>query len=137
MTYIHGMDISEVITAGGGVKALGAKLGIAHTSVIGWRQAGRIPAERCLAVSQATGIPLHELRPDIYPAPTDPARPFLSATALPAPNTGSKPGSPAMAAGTGSEARDEAAPIVSLPPNPDRAPGERAGLTPQQAEEAA
>lgn len=28
-------------------------------------------------------------------------------------------------------------PTVSLPPNPDRVPGERAGLSPQQAEEAA
>lgn len=29
----------------------------------------RIPPQKCLRVSQRFGIPLHELRPDIYPAP--------------------------------------------------------------------
>jgi len=63
------MDIERIFAAAGGVKALGVKLGIAHTSVIGWRQSGRVPAERCQAISAVTGIPLHVLRPDIYPDP--------------------------------------------------------------------
>jgi DNA-binding transcriptional regulator YdaS (Cro superfamily) len=27
----------------------------------------RVPAERVLAIEAATGVPRHELRPDIYP----------------------------------------------------------------------
>jgi DNA-binding transcriptional regulator YdaS (Cro superfamily) len=37
----------------------------------------RVPAERVLDVERATGVPRHELRPDIYPPPTvasDPER---------------------------------------------------------------
>ena len=32
-------------------------------------ESGKIPPERCLLVNRVTGIPLHELRPDIYPKP--------------------------------------------------------------------
>lgn len=38
----------------------------------GWRVKSRkyaTPAEYCQAVAQKSGIPLHELRPDIYPSP--------------------------------------------------------------------
>jgi hypothetical protein len=38
-------------------------------------------------------------------------RPFPSTTALPAPTSGSKPGSPAMAVGAGTEAREAEAPF--------------------------
>jgi DNA-binding transcriptional regulator YdaS (Cro superfamily) len=61
--------IKEVIDAAGGVKALAAKVGVHRTTVIGWRVAGEIPMHRVLAVSEASGIPPHVLRPDIYPAP--------------------------------------------------------------------
>jgi DNA-binding transcriptional regulator YdaS (Cro superfamily) len=28
---------------------------------------GRVPAERVLSIEAATGVPRHELRPDLYP----------------------------------------------------------------------
>jgi len=60
------MNIEQIIKAGGGATAIARKLGIAHSSVLGWRA---VPAERCMRVAALTGIPLHTLRPDVYPAP--------------------------------------------------------------------
>jgi len=40
---------------------------VRHQSIYSWK---RIPAERVLDIERATGVPRHELRPDIYPAPT-------------------------------------------------------------------
>lgn len=40
--------------------------GITHGAVSQWRQ---VPAERVLVVERVTGVPRHELRPDIYPPP--------------------------------------------------------------------
>lgn len=47
---------------------IATELGITHSAVSQWR---RVPADRVLEVERITGIPRHELRPDIYPA--DPA----------------------------------------------------------------
>jgi DNA-binding transcriptional regulator YdaS (Cro superfamily) len=52
--------------------ALGRRLGVAHSTVVRWA-ANRVPAERVRAVADATGIPPHELRPDIFPPPVTPA----------------------------------------------------------------
>lgn len=46
---------------------LARKLGITHGAVYQW---DKVPAERVLDVERLTGIPRHELRPDIYPAPS-------------------------------------------------------------------
>lgn len=43
-------------------------LGLRHSTILAWRQ---VPAKHCLAVADLTGIPLHELRGDVYRA--DPA----------------------------------------------------------------
>ena len=40
------------------------ELGITHGAVSQWQ---KVPAERVLDVERITGIPRHELRPDIYP----------------------------------------------------------------------
>ena len=42
-------------------------LGISPQAIRKWERAGRVPAERVLQVEASTGIPRHELRPDIYP----------------------------------------------------------------------
>lgn len=50
--------------AGGNV-GLAKKLGgLTPQAVSQWR---RVPVERVLDVERATGVPRHELRPDIYP----------------------------------------------------------------------
>ena len=52
----------------GGAAGLSRKLNNAITpqAISQWR---KVPAERAMAVSEATGVPLHELRPDVFPAP--------------------------------------------------------------------
>ncbi|MCH8137231.1 MAG: helix-turn-helix domain-containing protein [Proteobacteria bacterium] len=46
---------------------LADQLGISRAAVTQWH---RIPAERVIAIEQATGIDRHDLRPDIYPEAT-------------------------------------------------------------------
>jgi len=48
---------------------LARRVGVDKSVVTRWA-ARRIPAERVLDIESATGIPRHELRPDIYPPPT-------------------------------------------------------------------
>lgn len=48
---------------------LARRLHIAPQAVFSWRAKGRVPAARVLAVEAATGVPRHEIRPDIYPPP--------------------------------------------------------------------
>ncbi len=47
---------------------LAAAFDIEKSSVLYWARK-RVPAERVLDVERITGIPRHQLRPDIYPAP--------------------------------------------------------------------
>jgi len=56
----------RAIDAAGGPTALARVLGIKLPSLYSWR---RIPAERVRRVSEITGIPRHELRPDLWDAP--------------------------------------------------------------------
>jgi DNA-binding transcriptional regulator YdaS (Cro superfamily) len=44
--------------------ALARRLGVAHSTVLRWAE-HRVPADRLAAVSDATGIPADELRPDL------------------------------------------------------------------------
>lgn len=44
-------------------------LGIRVQAITGWKRLKQIPADRVLAVEEITGVPRHELRPDIYPPP--------------------------------------------------------------------
>ena len=41
------------------------KCGVSPQAITKWLS--RIPAERVLEVEKATGLPRHELRPDLYP----------------------------------------------------------------------
>jgi DNA-binding transcriptional regulator YdaS (Cro superfamily) len=61
--------LEQAIAAAGSMTALAMALGVTPQSVAGWVQ---VPAERCLAVEAATGIPRHVLRPDIYGPPPGP-----------------------------------------------------------------
>ncbi|MBT1262527.1 chaperone [Pseudomonas syringae] len=53
--------------AAGSQSALARVLGCTPQNVQRWCASGRVPAERVISVEQATGIPRHELRPDLYP----------------------------------------------------------------------
>lgn len=57
----------EAISKSGGVVRLARELQISPQAVCKWK---RVPAERVLAVSRASGIPCHVLRPDIFESPT-------------------------------------------------------------------
>jgi len=65
--------IAAAIEAVGGPTKLARAIGVDHSTVIGWRRANRLPAERVPAVASLSGIPKHELRPDLFDAPS-PAR---------------------------------------------------------------
>jgi DNA-binding transcriptional regulator YdaS (Cro superfamily) len=59
---------AAAIKAVGGGSALARAVGVTRFAVNQWRTAG-VPALRVSDVSRLTGIPLHELRPDIFPHP--------------------------------------------------------------------
>ena len=49
------------------VTALAEMLGVSHSTVIRWEDGSiRMPAERAVQISELTGIPCHELRPDLW-----------------------------------------------------------------------
>lgn len=54
----------RAVEAVGGYAALARKLGKTRGGLWQWK---RVPAERVLAVEAATGVPRHQLRPDLYP----------------------------------------------------------------------
>jgi DNA-binding transcriptional regulator YdaS (Cro superfamily) len=56
----------RAVAAVGGVTRLAEKIGVTRSAVSQWP---RVPVERVLDVERVTGVPRHELRPDIYPAP--------------------------------------------------------------------
>lgn len=60
------MDIRTIIKTAGGPSKVAAALRLTHPTIIGW---SRVPAEHAITVSRLTGIPVHELRPDVFPAP--------------------------------------------------------------------
>jgi len=51
----------------GGQSALARLLGCTPQAVQRMCATGRIPAERVLAIEEATGVSRHALRPDLYP----------------------------------------------------------------------
>ena len=61
--------VRQAVRAAGSLEKLGKACGCSKQNVWSWCQAGRIPAERVLAVEAATGIPREKLRPDLFGAP--------------------------------------------------------------------
>lgn len=55
--------LDEAIRAAGGVSELARRIGISQPSVSNWE---RVPAERVIAVEQATNVSRTVLRPDLY-----------------------------------------------------------------------
>jgi DNA-binding transcriptional regulator YdaS (Cro superfamily) len=57
--------MKTVLDAVGGVTKLAALLDVRHQTISQWK-IRRIPAERVLEIETVTGVPRHELRPDLY-----------------------------------------------------------------------
>lgn len=55
--------IQRVVDAVGGVAPLAAHLGIRAPSIYSWK---KIPPRRVRKISEITGIPASELRPDLF-----------------------------------------------------------------------
>ena len=62
-------SLHELLMRRGRVKAIADALGIRTQAVSQWR---RVPAEHAIVIADKLGIPLHELRPDLWPSPSAP-----------------------------------------------------------------
>lgn len=58
--------MKKAISATGGPVALAAECNVKYQAVQRWGRKG-CPAERVISVERASGVPRHELRPDLYP----------------------------------------------------------------------
>jgi DNA-binding transcriptional regulator YdaS (Cro superfamily) len=65
--------LDTAIHAAGSARKLASAIGVSGMAISQWRKkySGAVPASRVLAIFQATGVTPHELRPDLYPNPTD------------------------------------------------------------------
>lgn len=68
--------LKQAVEKAGGPAKLGQLLGISGAAVSQWRMC---PPLRVIAVEAASGVPRHDLRPDLYPPPA------ANADAAPAP----------------------------------------------------
>lgn len=66
MTEDRKEALRRAIKAAGGLAAVAGPLGITVQAVSQWDE---VPPLRVLAVEQISGVPRHELRPDLYPVP--------------------------------------------------------------------
>ncbi len=64
--------IQAVVKAAGSKSDLARLLGLTRGAVCQWT---RIPGKRVIAVEDATGVPRHVQRPDLYPLPNRRTRP--------------------------------------------------------------
>jgi DNA-binding transcriptional regulator YdaS (Cro superfamily) len=64
--------LERAVRAVGGQSALGRLVGVSQATVWYWIRTGKsLQAEHVQTVSAATGIPPHELRPDIFQPPVE------------------------------------------------------------------
>ncbi|HCW0179987.1 TPA: helix-turn-helix domain-containing protein [Citrobacter freundii] len=62
--------IEKAIQKFGTGAALGRALGFSKMTISNWKKTG-IPPDHIRSVFELTGVTPHELRPDLYPNPTD------------------------------------------------------------------
>lgn len=70
LRYVSRMTSSaalrRAIVAAGSATRLARAIGVTAQAISQWRE---VPPRRVLAVERVTGVPRHELRPDLYPPP--------------------------------------------------------------------
>ena len=66
-------SLQKAISKAGSASALARGLGVSPMTISFWRtrSSGVVPVDRVMAIFELTGVTPHELRPDIYPNPTD------------------------------------------------------------------
>jgi DNA-binding transcriptional regulator YdaS (Cro superfamily) len=62
--------INKAIKKAGNANRLAKHLGVDRQLVIYWRDNGKPAPEHCMKINAFTGVPLHDLRPDVYPPET-------------------------------------------------------------------
>lgn len=63
---VNASVIERAIRGAGGLKAVAAKCGVSRQAIDKWFVSG-VPPKRVIFVERISGVPRHELRPDIYP----------------------------------------------------------------------
>lgn len=77
--------LSKAINLAGGQSALARELGLRQSTVYAWLKTTKkgVPGEFCPKIEALTGIPRHELRPDVY-APVKKRSRRVASQAVPA-----------------------------------------------------
>lgn len=59
--------LEKACKAVGNKKKMAEILEVGNSAISAWLSRGRIPAGYILKIEKASGVPRHELRPDLYP----------------------------------------------------------------------
>ena len=73
--------LAAAIAKAGSQSALAREIGVTQQAISERIRAGKpVPAEWCVAIERATGIPRQQLRPDLYEGMTPSAAPITNVT---------------------------------------------------------
>lgn len=67
------LGLKKAIGVLGTASQLAEALNVSNMTISQWKNKynGMVPAERVIPIYKVTGVTPHELRPDLYPNPTD------------------------------------------------------------------
>ena len=63
------VELREILARHGNITRLARAVGVTRQAVSSWLEVGNVPPRHVLKVEQMTGIPRHQLNPEIYPPP--------------------------------------------------------------------
>ena len=61
------IKLIDLIKVAGSQEKLASSVGLSQQAISRWLKTDRVPAEHARKVADATGIPTHRIRPDIFP----------------------------------------------------------------------